>query len=281
MHVIGASGRSGAALCRALAADGTPFVPVVRSLGRWGATGIGGVARVADLGEPGALKAALTGATNIVSCAHARHVPAILAAAPAEASFVFLGSTRKFTCWPDAHGQGVIAGEAAFLASGRPGVMLHPTMIYGAQGEDNVQRLAALLRKVPLVPLPAGGRALVQPIHQDDVTACIVAALGIAWSGPETLVIAGPKAVPYADFVREVARASGLPPPRILSLPATPLMLAAPFTRLLPFLPTIGRDEIRRLLEDKAFNVGPMIARIGVHPLALRDGLCKSGLQAS
>ena len=41
-----------------------------------------------------------------------------------------------------AHGNGVLAGEAALLSSGRSGVMLHPTMIYGAQGEDNVQRLA-------------------------------------------------------------------------------------------------------------------------------------------
>ena len=45
-------------------------------------------------------------------------------------------------------GAGVLAGEADFLAAGRPGVMLHPTMIYGAQGEDNVQRLAALLRQL-------------------------------------------------------------------------------------------------------------------------------------
>ena len=123
------------------------------------------------------LRAALADATHIVSCAHARHARAVLAAAPSDARFVFLGSTRKFTRWPDAHGNGVLAGEAAFLASGRSGVMLHPTMIYGAQGEDNVQRLAALLRRLPFVPLPGGGTALVQPIHQDDVTRAIRAAL--------------------------------------------------------------------------------------------------------
>ena len=70
---------------------------------------------------------------------------------------MLLGSTRKFTRWPDAHGDGVLAGEAACVASGRNGVMLHPTMIYGAQGEDNVQRLAALLRRLPALPLPAAG----------------------------------------------------------------------------------------------------------------------------
>ena len=56
--------------------------------------------------------------------------------------------------------------------------MLHPTMIYGAEGEDNVRRLEALMRRLPNVPLPAGGRSLVQPIHQSDVTRAILAALG-------------------------------------------------------------------------------------------------------
>src|SRR6185312_17103994 len=150
--------------------------------------GVGnGPARIADLADHAALTTALQGARHVVSCAHARHAPSVLAAAPAGARFVFLGSTRKFTRWPDAHGRGVQAGEAAFLASGRAGVMLHPTMIYGAEGEDNVQRLAALLRRLPVVPLPDGGRALVQPIHQDDVTRAIRAALEVDWAGPEAL----------------------------------------------------------------------------------------------
>ncbi|HLB97875.1 MAG TPA: NADH-ubiquinone oxidoreductase, partial [Acetobacteraceae bacterium] len=166
--------------------------------------------------------------------------------------------------------------EAAFLASGRAGVMLHPTMIYGAQGEDNVQRLAALLRRLPIVPLPGGGRALVQPIHQDDLTRCIVAALAIAWDGPHGFVVAGPTALPYADFVRAVASAARLAPPRIVAIPAWPMMAAAAITALLPLVPTVRSAEIRRLLEDKAFDIAPMIATLGVRPMPLADGLLRS-----
>jgi len=212
----------------------------------------------------------------VVSCAHARHVPAILAAAPLAASFVFLGSTRKFTRWPDAHGRGVLAGETAFLASGRLGVMLHPSMVYGAQGEDNVQRLAALLRRVPFVPLPGGGRALVQPIHQDDVTASIRAALALAPAAPRSLVVAGPEPVAYADFVRAVAVAAGLQRPRLVALPAAMLRAAALASRLVPLLPTIRPAEIRRLLEDKAFDVAPMVAELGVRPIPLAEGLART-----
>ena len=161
----------------------------------------------------------------------------------------------------------MLAGQAAFLGSGRSGVMLHPTMIYGAAGEDNVQRLAALLRRLPVLPLPAGGKALVQPIYQDDVTRCLRAALDIAWRGPHTITIAGPAPLPYADFVREVAHAAGLPASRILPIPTAPLMAAAALTRFLPLIPAISPAEIRRLLEDKAFDIGAMTETLGVHPI--------------
>ena len=275
VHLIGASGRSGAALARALLAEGTTVVPVVRDAARWEATGLPGQPRLADLRDPAALATALCDAVAVTSGAHARHIPAILAAAPTAARFVFLGSTRRFTRWPDDHGNGVIAGEAAFRAAGRPGFLLHPTMIYGAQGEDNVQRLAALLRRLPVVPLPGGGRALVQPIHQGDVTAAILAALRVKVTGPEVLTIAGPAPLPYADFVRAIARAAGLRPPRILPVPAAPLIALAPLTRL-PFLPTIRAAELRRLLEDKAFDIGPARARLGLDPVPLAEGLART-----
>jgi nucleoside-diphosphate-sugar epimerase len=252
------------------------FVPVVRNAATWHAAGIGVPARIADLTDLARLRAALRDATHIVSCAHARHTGAVLAAPPSDARFVLLGSTRKFTRWPDVHGTGVLAGEAAFLSSGRSGVMLHPTMIYGAQGEDNVQRLAALLRYLPVVPLPGGGNALVQPIHQDDVTRAIRAALDRAWHGPNTLVIAGPTPLPYADFVRAVAIASGRRQPRIVAVGAAPLMALAGILRYIPLLPDVDPAAIRRLLEDKSFDVRSMIETLGFAPISLHEGLART-----
>ncbi len=251
-------------------------VPIARDPGRWAATGIGLVPRLADLHNSTSLGAALADATLVVSCAHASHAGKILRAAPATARFVLLGSTRRFTRWPDAHAAGVITGEAAFLAAGRPGVMLHPTMIYGAQGENNVQRLAALLRRLPVVPLPGGGHALVQPIYQGDVTRAIIAASDRRWDAPCTLIIAGPAPLPYADFVRAVAEAAGLRPPRIVPVPGRALAALAPFSRLIPGLPNIRGAEVRRLLEDKAFDIAPMRERLGVAPVPLADGLART-----
>jgi nucleoside-diphosphate-sugar epimerase len=276
VHVLGASGRSGQALCRALLADGIAVVPVVRSPGRWRATGLPAAPRTADLDDARALRSALEDAKRIVSTAHARFTAKLLAEAPENARFVLLGSTRRFSRFPDEHGTGVAAGETAFLASGRPGVMLHPTMIYGTRGEQNVQRLAAMLRRLPLVPLPGGGRNLVQPIHQDDVTRAIRAALDVAWDGPHALVIAGAKPMTYADFARQVAAAAGLKPPRIVPVPAALLLLAGSFGVRLPGTPKVSRGEIRRLLEDKAFDISPMIEILGVRPMPFAEGLART-----
>jgi len=276
VHVIGASGRSGAALCRSLSAERVGFVPVARDAAKWSALGLGASPRVADIDDAAALRVALRGAHRIVCCAHASFAGAILAASPPDARFVFLGSTRKFTRWPDAHGTGVTAGESAFLASGRSGVMLHPTMIYGAAGEDNVQRLAALLRRLPIVPLPGGGRSLVQPIHQDDVVRSIRAALDRDWLGPKSMVIAGPDAMPYAEFVCAVAMAAGLPRPRILSFPGRLLVALAPLSLWIRRLPKIRPEEVRRLLEDKAFDITEMREVLGIEPISLREGLART-----
>jgi nucleoside-diphosphate-sugar epimerase len=256
-------------------AAGVAVVPVVRDAAKWRAGGLPAAPRIADLTDARTLRAALHDASRITSGAHARHTAAILDAAPVPARLVLLGSTRRFTRWPDAHGSGVIAGEAALLASGRGGVMLHPTMIYGAAGEDNVQRLAALLARVPLVTLPDGGRALVQPIHQDDVTRAVLAALEVPWAVPRAIIIAGPTPLPYADFVRAVARAAGLKAPRLVSAPAWLLRAVAPLTAL-PFLPRIRQDELRRLMEDKAFPVADMVGTLGVTPVSLDEGLART-----
>jgi uncharacterized protein YbjT (DUF2867 family) len=277
--VIGASGRSGAALCRALHAAGRPFAPVVRDPARWAATQVPGAPRLAELRDRTALRRALADAETVISCAPAGLAPAILAAAPAALGrLVLMGSTRRFSRRPDAHGDEVRGGEAAFLASGRPGVMLHPTLIYGGARDQNIRRLAALLRRLPVAPLPGGGAARVQPIHQDDVTACLLAALRVAWTGPETLVIAGPEPLPYRAFLTAVAEAAGLRPPPILPVPLPVLRLAAWSARLFPGLPRVTAEEVRRLTEDRAFDIRPMHARLGVHPMPLTTGLCRTFL---
>ena len=107
VHIIGASGRSGSALCRSLLADAVSIVPVVRDAAKWAATGIAVAPRIADIADAATLRSVLADATAVICCAHARHAGAVIETAPPDARLVFLGSTRKFTKWPDEHGNGI------------------------------------------------------------------------------------------------------------------------------------------------------------------------------
>jgi hypothetical protein len=73
-----------------------------------------------------------------------------------------------------------------------------------------------------------------------------------------------------------IAAAAGLAPPRIVAVPAAPLLLAAALTRFLPLVPRIEPAEIRRLLEDKAFDIAPMRQILGIAPLPLAEGLART-----
>jgi uncharacterized protein YbjT (DUF2867 family) len=272
--VIGASGRVGRRLVAQLAGAGSKVIAIGRSAERL--AGLNAATRIADLNDADALARALAGADRVASCAHARFAPAVLAALPRGIERVVLtGSTRRFTRFADAASAEVAAAETALAVSGRPGVIVHPTMICGPDGENNVQRVAAYIRRFGVVPLPKGGRALIQPIYVDDVARSLAAALFRAEAIGSPIVAAGPSAIAYRDFVVAIAEAIGRRV-RILDMPAGLLVAAAAATRFLPGVPRIDPAEVRRLLEDKAFDIGPMRTRLGVEPLGIAETLARS-----
>ena len=57
-----------------------------------------------------------------------------------------------------------------------------------------------------------------------------------------------------------------------MPVPAALLRLMLPLTRL-PGLPRVRPDELRRLMEDKAFPTDDMRRMLGVHPISLEHGL--------
>lgn len=269
--VIGASCPLGQRVVSRLGAMGADVVVVGRSPARL--AGLGSSARIADITDRPAIEAALAGTAGIISCAPGGLAAQVLAAAPASVGrIVFTGSTRRYSRFACPRAAALVAAEAAIAASGRDATMIHPTMILGT--EWNAPRVAAFIRRLGVVPLPAGGRSLVQPVHVDDVADCLVA----AYRRPEPpwppVVAAGPRPVSYRAFIEAIARAIGRRV-RIIDVPAAMLMAMAPLTRLLPGLPAIDAAEVRRLLEDKAFDPTPMRRTLGVEPIGLDAALAK------
>ncbi len=272
--VIGATSRIGRRLLGRLQRRGATVMALGRSAQRL--AGIDAPRRVVDFSDRPALADALADAHAVVSCAPLSTAPDILAALPDKlARIVFTGSTRRFSRYPDSFTEALLRAEAAFSSSGRAGIILHATMIVGEGDGNNVQRIAAFIRRFGFVALPRGGNTLVQPIYVDDVAACLESALDRATGYEPPIVIAGSESVTYRNFVEAIANAIHRRV-RIIPVPALPLIAAAGMTRFLPFVPRIRALEIRRLLEDKAFDIADMRERLGVEPIGLRAMLART-----
>jgi uncharacterized protein YbjT (DUF2867 family) len=268
--VLAATGRLGQVLLRHLRDEPATVVAVGRSADRLAVLPADLEKRVADLSDPAALKAALADAEYVVSCAHAEFVPAILAALPKAGieRLVLMGSTRCFSDVPDATAQAVRAAEAALVVRPVPSVLLLATAIYGG-GAGVVEQLARQIKRFPVLPLP-GTAGRVQPIHIDDVAAALVAALLRPNAPGAPIVIAGPKPMTYRDMVRSIAVARRL---KLILLPVPPALVELAVGLIDRIEPLRERAaSLRRLLEDKSFDISDMRERLGVTPRDFAPG---------
>ncbi len=218
--------------------------------------------RRADFDDHQALTAALDGATSVLSCANAIHLPAILRALPPRGveRLVVMGSTRCFSRFPDPTAAAVRRAQQLLQDQPIPAVLLLATLIYGAGGSV-VDSIARIIERWPVLPLPGYGRASVQPIHIEDVALCLAAALVRPDAPGKPIVIAGPEPMCYRAMVETIAAHRNLRL-RTMGLPAWPFRLAGQ----LP-LGRIG-SSLGRLVEDRLFDITEMRERLGVEPRA-------------
>lgn len=271
--VIGATGNVGRALVAALLHQGAEVVAIARRAPQLKQLGERVTLRPVDLDDKSsALREALRGVGCVVNVAHAKYTRTVIAALPDPSiRLVTLGSTRKFTRFPDQKAAEVLDAETAH-EQGVNGIILHPAMIYGG-ADNNISRVLRIVRWMPIVPLPHAGRALMQPIHRDDVVRCLMVAISRD-VGAAPLILAGAAAVTYAELVRACGRAVGKSA-GIFSVPVWGMLALARLTRFMPVAPSIKADEVLRLLEDKAFDIAPMQARLGVTPCTFDEGLAR------
>lgn len=273
VHVLGANGRVGQAVCRGLMAVGVRVIPVVRHEERFLATGLPMVPRGAEMLDHFSLSLALRDAVRVIACTPPRLTSAIIAATQSDVLLVLLGNARRYLAHTDQEGLGAAEGERALLGSGRPGVMLHPTMIYGIAPPDPVRQMLRLLRMLPVLPLPGGGAAPIQPIALLDVVRCLISAADRNWPTAAAFAIAGARPMPLVEFIRAVAQAGGVAMRPVLPIPVRVMPFLSPFTVALPFLPQLSHDDLRNFAGDRSVDTRRMFSQLGINPVKLADGL--------
>lgn len=229
-----------------------------------------------DMSDAAALARLVQGADAFVHVAslsfgHADTVVGAVEAAGIRRS-VFFSSTALFTRLPAASKAVRLAAEDRVRSLRTGFTILRPTMIYGDAGDRNLSRLVRFVARSPVVPLPGGGHALVQPVHVDDLGRAAVEALVCEAAAGREYNLPGAEAIPLRDLVAHVGALLGRRP-LLLPLPLHPMASIAGLWHRLGLPPRVTAEQVLRLAEDKAFAYDDARRDWGYAPRGILEGL--------
>ncbi|MEY2476035.1 MAG: hypothetical protein QOG87_1350 [Actinomycetota bacterium] len=281
VHVTGGSGFLGSHVIPLLCSRGHQVTALARSATAADRVNALGAAPISgDLDDPASLDAAFRASdaevlVNVASLGFG-HATTIVAAAE-DAGIgraVFVSTTAIFTNLNAGSKAVRQAAEKAITGSELAWTIIRPTMIYGTPADRNIARLLQLLRRSPVVPLPGGGRRLQQPVHVDDVAMAVVAAAETDRARGQAYDVAGPEPLTFRALIEAAAAAVGRAP-RLVPVPLRPLIGAVRVYERMASRPRIKAEQLERLAEDKAFDIGPARADFGYAPRSFAEGVAQ------
>ena len=145
--------------------------------------------------------------------------------------------------------------------------IVRPALIYGADGHSAsfFRQLASL----PVLPLPAGGKQVLQAIHIDDLCAVIARLLDPATPAGQCLDLVGPAPFTLKQMLLEFRRSMGFSPAWCLNIPANLMRVAAHTLGRLPG--SLLTPDSWRMLQAGSPPATPPTALLGQPLRALAD----------
>ena len=274
--VTGPLGFVASRLLPLLADSGTPVIAIVRPGREAAARALGSAieVRTGDLAEPESLAGAFAGAQAVVHLAGLALVPAMLPAVIAAGvrRGVFVSSAGVHTRLVSSGADAKRAGEQSLAESELAYTILRPSMIYGTPRDRNLVRLLRWIERWGVVPAPLGGRTPQQPVHVDDLVQAILASLVRPEAARRAYDVGGPEPIALSAVVHECAAALGRRA-RILPLPLAPAHAAARLARRMRLPFPVSPEQVLRLTESKAVDIGPARRDLGFDPRPFRVGI--------
>ena len=242
-----------------------------------------------DLADAGAVAAAVEGsdaAVNLVgilvergaqrfAAVHAQGAERVAKAAQAHGvrRLVHVSAIGADRAAPSAYGRSKAAGEAAVRAAFEGATIVRPSVVFGPE-DDFFNRLAALARISPVLPLIDGGHTRFQPVYVGDVADAIMRILDDDRTAGRTFELGGPRIYTFRELIAYVVEQTGRR--RLLvPVPSALMRLKAWFLEFLP-KPPLTRDQVAQLAADTVVHTDPeagvaTFADLAITPAAVED----------
>ena len=139
--------------------------------------------------------------------------------------------------------------------------ILRPSLVYGEDGASTsfFKKLASF----PVLFLVDGGRQQIQPVHIDDLVNTVIACLTIQ-PAKQTIDIVGPRAMSFADWLKQLRQQMSNSPVRIFSVPFSLALVVAHL--LHHIFPLLHPDNLRILRQGNTSSNSAMEKLIGRMP---------------
>jgi uncharacterized protein YbjT (DUF2867 family) len=156
------------------------------------------------------------------------------------------------------YGRSKAAGEAAVRAAFPAAMILRPSIVFGRE-DQFINRFAALIRMLPVVPV-IGAATKFQPVFVGDVARAIVSALQT--SGGTTMELGGPEVLTMLQLNEWIAKATGREK-MFVPVPGFAARGLAMMTGWLPGAP-ITSDQVKMLASDNVVSGVDGLAALGI-----------------
>lgn len=159
----------------------------------------------------------------VIFTTHLSIANATLAKGAVETKRLVVFSSNNVAADADAPSYRALAEEERAVRARLPHVaIVRPTLIYGDPRLATLTRLMNLARRLPVLPVPGSGRALVQPVFHGDLGA-VAAGLAEAEAPSGVFAVGGPDIVAMRNLYLAVVKAAEA---RALIVPAPGPLLA-------------------------------------------------------
>ncbi len=161
--------------------------------------------------------------------------------------------------------------EEEVKRSGIDHTILRSSVGFG-EGDEFFNRLAALVKLSPIVPVFGDGRAAFQPVAVEDVARCVALSCRQGVLSGQTVEIAGPDRLTYDEMMDLVAETLGA---RIVKI-HVPLAAARPFVAMMGKAlsrPPITADQLSMISMDLTTDPDSVESGFGFAPIPLRGNI--------
>lgn len=153
--------------------------------------------------------------------------------------------------------------EAWCVANGVAWTILRPTLIYDEGYDENVSRIARLVRRFHAMPLSGAGEGLRQPVHAEDLAAGALAAAQASAAQSRAYNLVGGETISYRVMVDRVFEGLGKTP-RTLPMPTWLFGLIMRLAK--PFYPGATTAMGTRMGQDLTFDSSDAVRDFGWSP---------------